>query len=77
MDDDFYPGDPVNYLIGKTEKAARKHAPQPPKPPVSPTKTGAQIHREIQGRIQELAPLVEEYVQLVKIDEALEKVINE
>lgn len=72
FDEDFYKGDPAKHVLGAREEiAARVHAPQPPKPRHSGTKTIAQVQREIRDRIYELSPVVEEYNKLEKAAEAL------
>jgi|1186.fasta_scaffold77686_3 hypothetical protein len=61
---DFLPGDPANHVVGKPEeKPARRHAPPPPKP----IKTARGMLADIELRLQELEPLLEEYKLLVDL----------
>ena len=65
---DFMPGDPKLHVVGKDdEQPARVHAPQPPKP----TKTARGIAADIELRMQELKPLVDEYAVLVELSKIL------
>jgi hypothetical protein len=69
---DVLRGDPVKYVVGGEEKPARRHAPQPPKPPApKPLTLMERAHRdvvdyewrlltEVKMRKAELQPLVEE-----------------
>ena len=61
---DYMPGDPALHIVGKNdEQPARRHAPQPPKP----IKTARGIAADIEYRMQELKPLLEEYAMLEKL----------
>ena len=65
---DFLPGDPASHVIGKKEeKPAKVHAPQKPKP----TKTARGMLADIELRLQELEPLVEEYKVLKDVRDIL------
>jgi hypothetical protein len=68
MSVDFVPGNPEHIVVGKTEKPAKRHRPQPPKPV-----TEATIKFSMENRMDELKPRVAEYAIL----EALMKVLEE
>lgn len=71
-DTEFYRGPVDQIILGRPdEQPARVHAPQPPKPPVTPRAKPLRVHRaEIQMRMQELRPLVKEHEELSAIIEA-------
>lgn len=66
---DFVPGNPEEVIIGKVEKPARRHRPQPPKPV-----TEATIKFRIQQRMDELEPVVDEYNRLEVAVKALREI---
>jgi hypothetical protein len=65
---DYLPGDPASHVLGRPEeKPAKRHAPQPPKP----NKTARGILADVELRIQELEPLLEEYKLLLDVRDIL------
>lgn len=68
IDVDFLPGDPVIHIVGKPEeKPAKKHAKQKPKP----IKTARGMLADIELRLQELEPLMQEYEVLKGVRDIL------
>lgn len=66
---DFIQGNPETIVVGKMEKPARRHRPQPPKPV-----TEATIKFRIQQRMDELEPVVDEYRRLEVVVKALKEI---
>lgn len=71
--DDFFPGDPALHVMGRSEeKPARRHAPQKPKPKVTPLTFEERLLRDIRKRKAVLEPMIKEIPQLEKALAALE-----
>lgn len=70
LTDDYLPGDPVNYVVGKREeKAARVHRKLGPKPSLQPTEKS--IKFLMRARMIDLEPAVEEARKLNAVLEFL------
>lgn len=75
VNEEFTPGDPSVHVLGRPdEQPARRHAPLPRKPTVKarPIDFPAYMLVELQERMRELEPLIEEYKVLQKWLEILE-----
>jgi hypothetical protein len=69
-EDDYVPGDPARYVLGRLEEQpARVHLPLPRKPRVV---NAATIAYDLQLRMDQLRPAVEEVARLERALEALE-----
>lgn len=68
-----YRGDPALRLVGRDEKPARTHAPQPPKPPAQPI-TFARLCADVTHRLAVLEPFANEYARLLEIHNRLEAI---
>ena len=74
MSADFYPGDPANHVMGRSEeKPARRHAPQKPKPKAAPLNFEERLLRDIRRRKAVLEPMIKEIPRLEKALKALEE----
>jgi len=65
---DVVKGNPANLLMGRDEKPASLHRPLEPKPKVI---NSATIIHDIELRMDQLRPAVEEYDKLTEADEVL------
>lgn len=64
--EDFLPGDPANYVVGRTEKSARVHGEQKKLPINEST-----IRAYMKFRVDQLEPVAEEVKELRGALEAL------
>lgn len=71
---DVIKGDPASLVGGRAEQPARVHRPLPAKPRVVNMAT---IRFDVQARMDELRPMVEEYRKLTKAEKLLAKIIKE
>jgi hypothetical protein len=71
---DVVKGDPASIVGGKTEQPARVHRPLPAKPRVVNMAT---IRFDVQARMDELRPMVEEYNKLLKAEKLIAKIIKD
>jgi hypothetical protein len=64
------PGNPEHIVVGKMEKSARRHGEQKDRPAYN----ADQILQLVRFRLGQLAPAVDEYNELLRIDKILSRV---
>lgn len=64
-------GDPALHIVGQEEKPARKHAPLPPRPTPLNIET---IIFDVELRMDEIRPLVDEYNELESVLKKLRQI---